>query len=554
MTTVLGLGGSGHDWSSCALRANELYAIDEERLTRRKYGVGSDLLAGVSRRAVLTPLGVAPAQVSHVVACDLVPRTFTHALRDRVVRINHHLAHAYSAFVASGFTEAAVLVCDNSGSLLAGDRTTGSARVAETISYYQAGPEGIALLDKVSGQHFIETPNESAYYQPGATDNSLGQFYRSASLALGLSFTPDGHSYPISEDGKTMGLAPYGDTRFADDVAELINLLPDGQIAISAAKVDHTFAQLRADGEFPAKAALAWAAQHALEEALLHCARALHARTKATNLCIAGGVALNSVANGRILRETPFENVFVVPAAGDNGISLGCAYYGAHQLEGRPIGELPGLTHAYLGPSYSDAAVQEALDAAGLVAQAESDVPARVAELLAAGAFVAWFDGGCEFGPRALGHRSILAAPFPWDVKDRLNDEVKFREWFRPYAPMVLAERAPEYFHIGQPESPFMLLVADVLKPRYIPAVTHVDGTARVQTLRRQTNPDLHSVIERFDALTGVPVVLNTSFNVAGQPIVESPRDAVQGFVSMKLDYLMICGRLVKHPHRDFYR
>ncbi len=280
----------------------------------------------------------------------------------------------------------------------------------------------------------------------------------------------------------------------------------------------------------------------------------MHARTGAANLCIAGGVALNSVANGRILRETPFKNVFVVPAAGDNGISLGCAYYAAHQLEGQPIGGLPHLTHAYLGPSYPDSIMQQALDEAGLAAEPVEDLASRVAHLLAAGAFVAWFDGGSEFGPRALGHRSILAAPFPGEVKDRLNDEVKFREWFRPYAPITMADRAAEYFHIGQPESPFMLLVAKVLKPTAIPAVTHVDGTARLQTLRREANAPLYSVIERFEALTGVPVLLNTSFNVAGQPIVETPRDALQGFVSMNLDYLVIADRLVKHPGRDVFR
>jgi carbamoyltransferase len=553
MNTVLGLGGSGHDWSSCALRGDAIVAIDEERLTRRKYGVGSDLLAGVSRRTVLDALNVAPADVAHVVACDLVPESFTYAFRNRVTRINHHLAHAYSAVVASGFTECAVMVCDNAGSLLSGERTNGADRIAETISYFQAGPSGIDLIDRVAGAHFVDADRDASFYQPGLTDNSIGQFYRSASLAIGLEYRASGSTFPVSEDGKTMGLAPYGDDRFIDQVTDLISLLPDGQVAISAEKVEHTFAQLALGADFETKAAVARATQEALEQALLHCARSLHARTGATNLCIAGGVGLNSVANGRILRETPFERVYVIPAAGDNGISLGCAYYAAHQLDGRPIGELPALNHAYLGPEYPAARLHAAIANAGLRAEACDDLPDRVAGLLAAGAFIAWFDGGSEFGPRALGHRSILASPIPGDARDRLNDEVKFREWFRPYAPVVLAERAGDYFDLDQP-SPFMLIVADVRKPESIPAVTHVDGTARVQTLERETNPQLHQVLERFDAATGCPVLLNTSFNVAGQPIVETPEDAVAGFVSMKLDYLVIGNQLVKHPNRDNFR
>lgn len=547
MTTVLGLGGSGHDWSSCALNGDTVVAVDEERLTRRKYGVGSDLLAGVSRRAVLQATGSSTADVAHVVACDLVPRSFTHAFRDRVHRINHHLAHAYSTFVGSGFTEAAILVCDNAGSLVSGERAGSASRVAETVSVYAGGPDGIRLLDRVEGAHFVEAATESAFFQPGLTDNSLGQFYRSASLALGLSYRPDGEAHPVSEDGKTMGLAPYGDERFFDDVADLVVHEPGGGLSISAEKSEHRFTRLIAGGDFEAKAALARAAQDTLERALLHVARSLYERTGLKNLCIAGGVGLNSVANGRVLRETPFERVFVVPAAGDNGISLGCAYYAAHQLEGRPLSELPALSHAYLGPDYTPERMAAAVTAAGLTAERPDDLPGRVAGLIAEGALVAWFDGRSEFGPRALGHRSILAAPYPASVRDKLNDEVKFREWFRPFAPVVAAERTGEYFDIEQ-ESPYMLLVSKVRKPEEIPGVTHVDGTARLQSLERENNPRLHAVIERFGALTGTPVLLNTSFNVAGQPIVETPEDAVNGFAGMRLDYLVIGDRLVKHP------
>ncbi|HEX4792111.1 MAG TPA: carbamoyltransferase C-terminal domain-containing protein [Actinospica sp.] len=547
MEAVLGLGGSGHDWSSCALRGDQVVAIDEERLTRRKYGVGSDLLAGVSRRTVLDAVGADPRSVRHVVACDLVPRSFTHAFRDRVVRINHHLAHAYSTFAASGFAEAAILVCDNAGSLQAGSRVGGGRRLAETVSYFRGGPEGISLLDRVAGEHYVDAPTESAFFQPGSTDDSLGQFYRSASLAIGLSYTAAGGGYPVSEDGKTMGLAPYGDERFVDDVAELVALEPGGRIALSAEKCEQRFAALLEGGDFDAKAALARAAQEVLERALLHCARHLYERTGAKYLCIAGGVGLNSVANGRILRETPFEKVFVVPAAGDNGISLGCAYYAAHELAGVPMNELPALGDAYLGPEYPEARVRAAISVAGLTVEPCDDLSERVAGLLADGALIGWYDGRSEFGPRALGHRSILAAPFPASVRDKLNDEVKFREWFRPFAPIVPVERAAEYFEIDQ-DSPFMLVVAKVRRPDEIPGVTHVDGTARLQTLERDVNPRLYSVLEHFAARTGTPVLLNTSYNVAGQPIVETPEEAVTAFVDMKLDYLVIGGRLIRHP------
>lgn len=547
MEAVLGLGGSGHDWSSCALRGDRLVAVDEERLTRRKYGVGSDLLAGVSRRAVLDAVGVTPQSVRHVVACDLVPRSFTHAFRDRVVRINHHLAHAYSTFAASGYTEAAILVCDNAGSLLEGARRGGGRKVAETVSFFRGGPDGIDLLDRVAGEHAVDGSSESEFFQPGLTDNSLGQFYRSASLAIGLSYTAVGGGHPVSEDGKTMGLAPYGDERFLDDVAQLVTLEPGGGIAISAEKCEQRFAALIEGGDFAAKAALARAAQEVLERALVHCARSLYERTGAKYLCIAGGVGLNSVANGRILRETPFEQVFVVPAAGDNGISLGCAYYAAHELAGVPMAQLPVLENAYLGPEYSAAAEEAAISAAGLTPEPCEDLPSRVADLLAEGKLIGWYDGRSEFGPRALGHRSILAAPFPASVRDKLNDEVKFREWFRPFAPVVPAERAAEYFEIDQ-ESPFMLVVAKVRKPEAIPGVTHVDGTARLQTLRAETNPRLYAVLEHFNARTGTPVLLNTSFNVAGQPIVETPAEAVTAFVGMKLDYLVVGDRLIRHP------
>jgi carbamoyltransferase len=524
-----------------------MVALDEERVVRKKYGVGTDLLAGLSRRTCLENLGTTSKDVTRAVACELVPRPFHYSFRDRMTIINHHLAHAYSAFPLSGFAEAAVLVSDNSGSLVHGSMTGSGSRVAETITYFTADRTGIRVLDKVSGAHYLDGSSESEYYQPGLTDNSLGHFYRAASLAVNLRYTASASTFPISEDGKTMGLAPYGDERFIDQVAGLVELLPGGGLKIDALDVTRVFERLAKSGSFEDRAALARAAQEVLERSLLHCANELHARTGAKNLCIAGGVGLNSVANGRILRETAFERVFIVPAAGDNGISLGCAYYGLEHFGGVPLDELPVVNGAYLGPAYGDDRIVSALDASGLTVQTPDDLPARAAELLAEGKTVAWFDGGSEFGPRALGHRSIFSAPFPGSVREHLNENVKFREWFRPYAPIVPVERAPEYFDISQP-SPYMLIVADVRQPERVPAIAHVDGTARLQTLDRPDNPAVYDTLRAFDALTGCPVLLNTSFNVAGEPIVESPQDALRAFAGMRLDYLVMSGRLVHHP------
>jgi carbamoyltransferase len=542
--SVLGLGGSGHDWSSCATDGRRLVAVDEERLVRSKYGLGADLLAGVSRTAVLDQLGFTADSVEHVVACELVPRTFYYSFRNRVTVINHHLAHAYSAFGASGFTRAAVLVTDNSGSLVRGEKSGNGPREVETISGYVADGTGIHLVHRVSGQHVVDAASESAFYQPGETDNSLGAFYRAASLAAGLAYTGPKTPFPVSEDGKTMGLAPYGDDRFLDEVSELVDLQPDGEVRISASKATHVFERMVESGTFEDKAALAFAAQDTLERALVHCAQALHERTGLTDLCIAGGVGLNSVANYRILKETPFERIFIVPAAGDNGISLGCAYYGLHQLAGVPIAELPTLNDAYLGPEYSEAQLDAALAGTGFSVRRPDDLPATVAEILAQGKIVGWFDGRSEFGPRALGHRSILTAPFPGSMRDHLNNNVKFREWFRPYAPMIPEERYHEYFDVSHP-SPYMLIVADVTRPDAIPAATHVDGTARLQTVAQHQNPKIHALLTEFDKLTGVPVVLNTSFNVAGQPIVETPQDAVEAYAAMPLDHLVLGDRLL---------
>jgi carbamoyltransferase len=254
---------------------------------------------------------------------------------------------------------------------------------------------------------------------------------------------------------------------------------------------------------------------------------------------MAGGVALNCSMNGRLLRESPFERIFIQPAAGDDGIAIGGALQLHHRLTGAPRAYV--MDHAYLGPGYSDAEVRAYLDGAGVPYRRSADIAEDAADLLAQGKIVGWFQGRMEFGPRALGARSILADPTRPDMQDILNTRVKHREEFRPFAPSVLAEKAGDYFE-GCDTSPFMLFVHRV-KPEQrerVPAITHVDGTARVQTVTREVNPLYYALIEAFERRRGVPMVVNTSFNVMGEPIVNTPQDAVRCFQSTGIDALAI--------------
>jgi carbamoyltransferase len=266
-------------------------------------------------------------------------------------------------------------------------------------------------------------------------------------------------------------------------------------------------------------------------------------------LCIAGGVALNCVANGKIAREAGFENVWIQPAAGDDGIAIGCAYYGHLEVLKRPRSFV--MKHAYLGAEYKKedvhAAASKGLARAGTRRTVSANICAETAKVLSEGKVVGWFQGRSEFGPRALGNRSILADPRTPEMKDILNQRVKHRQPFRPFAPIVLFERAKEIFE-GEEDSPFML-IAKPVRPEWrdrIPAVVHVDGTARVQTVRQETNDVLYRLLKEFEAITGVPVLVNTSFNIKGEPIVETPEDAMQCFLSTGIDCLVLHDMLIE--------
>jgi carbamoyltransferase len=293
---------------------------------------------------------------------------------------------------------------------------------------------------------------------------------------------------------------------------------------------------------------LAWRIQDDTERVLLARARWLRETTGARNLCLAGGVALNCVANGRLAREAGFDNVWIQPAAGDDGIAIGCAYYGHLELQKKPRTFV--MNHAYLGKPYKAEDIEKTASSGlarlSIVKTASQNICTDTAKVLAEGKVVGWFQGRSEFGPRALGNRSILADPRTPEMKDILNKRVKFRQAFRPFAPIVLHERADEIFE-GKGDSPYMLMAKPVA-PEWrnkIPAVVHVDGTARVQTVREETNPVLYRLLKEFEALTGVPVLVNTSFNIKGQPIVETPADAMECFLMTGIDCLVLHDNLI---------
>lgn len=431
--------------------------------------------------------------------------------------VQHHLAHAASAYYASPWDDALILTLDGTGEWT----TTLAARGSGT---------------KIRKIREINYPH------------SLGVLYGAITQYLG---------YRIYQDEwKVMGLAACGSPRYADKVRHLIHTDENGfRLDLNYFSFQHAdkglwygprFVELFGAARRPDEpieterfADLAASFQLVTEEVGLSLVRQLlRAGGGCRRLCLAGGVALNAVMNGKILAETDVEELFVQPAAADNGAALGAALYLHHAIPGAR--RCPPLRDVYLGPEYSDAEIWIALNAAGLVAEKLHDVPCRAAALLAAGKVLGWFQGRMEYGPRALGNRSILADPRRADMKQIINAKVKFREAFRPFAPAILAERVGEYFdHSGS--FPFMTVVLPVRpdKQVVIPAVSH-HGTGRLQTVQRDVNPRFYRVIEEFDRLTGVPVLLNTSLNLQGEPIVCSPADAVATFLGSGLDALIL--------------
>ena len=434
---------------------------------------------------------------------------------ERILIMDHHDAHAASCYYPSGFDEAGVLIVDGMGS----------------------------DLNTQTGYHFEK--NKITWMERGF-DWGIGRLY---SLVTGA-ILPYG---PEKGYGKVMGLAAYGQ----DQVPSEVNMrgIHDGmhsdysgffsRFPISRLQATHApqchDRQKVMEAPFPA---LAYEVQEECERSLIAFANYIHDTIGTKNLCIAGGVGLNGLGNYRILKETPIENVWVQPACSDVGLSFGLALWAAYQLVAEEdVFERCSvrMPHAYCGSPYSETEVESVLQEYGV--DSRKVEPKEIAELLAEGKIVAVFEGGSEFGPRALGHRSILADPRDPNMKDLLNSSVKFREAYRPYAPVILREKVSEYFDLNC-DSPFMLMVADVRKDKYdvIPSVNHLDGTARVQTVTQEDNGNYYEILKNFDDITGVPVLLNTSFNVNREPIVETPEDALICAFGTSIDYLLMEG------------
>ncbi len=444
--------------------------------------------------------------------------------RGPLVHVGHHLAHAAGTFFSSPFDDAAVLTIDRGGDFLS--TTTNVGRGAH-----------------IDVRSEIRNPD------------SLGEVYTAVTRFLG--FHPN-------DEGKVMGLAPYGSPKYVDELRDLIRLEPGGGFSVdldwfgyqkegspvSARFLERWGPPRQPESELTDRDKdLAFAVQDLVEESALHVARNLRTSSGSTRLCLSGGVVLNSVMNTRILQEAGFDELYIQPAAGDAGNALGAALWAWHEQLGHPRSWQ--MTHAFYGESWSDEDCAVALRRAGVGLSPAANPSEEAATRLAAGKVVGWFQGRAEAGPRALGARSILADPRRAEMRDVVNERVKRREWFRPFAPSVLHERGAEYFDRYHP-SPFMLLVLPIAedKQAVIPATAHVDGTGRVQSVTREFNPAFYEVIERFGALTGVPVVLNTSFNLRGEPMVHRPGEAVTDFLRSEMDSLILGHWVADKPSR----
>lgn len=461
----------------------------------------------------------------------------------KILFTEHHQSHAASAFFPSPFDQAAVLCMDG-----VGEWATTSLHLGEG--------------NRLTPQWEISFPH------------SLGLLYSAFTYYTGFKVN--------SGEYKLMGLAPYGEPKYADTIREhLVDLKADGSFHLNMEYFNYTTGLTMTNRRFDAlfggpprqpeseisqrEMDIARSIQEVTEEAVLRLGRSVHAETGQKNLCLAGGVALNCVANGRLLREGPFDNIWIQPAAGDAGGALGAALAAWYEYAGNERMAAPpdAMRGSYLGPSYPPVEVARRLDALGAVYRQRDDdsLMAELAGLLAAEQVIGWMQGPMEFGPRALGGRSILGDPRSAKMQSVMNLKIKYRESFRPFAPAVLAERVSDYFELEQ-DSPYMLLVAPVKEalrlpldeaqaalsglerlrvPRSsVPAITHVDYSARVQTVHPQTNPRFHALLKAFEAETGSAILVNTSFNVRGEPIVCTPEEAYRCFMSTEMDYLVI--------------
>ncbi len=554
-THVLGISCFYHDAAAALLKDGEIVAAcQEERLSRKKHD--SEFPARAVRY-VLKEAGIGPEQLDAVGFYDkpllkfermlstyvaTFPRSFNSfrkaipvwlhqklwvpslirkelkPYQGPILFAEHHMSHAASCFLPSPFEEAAILTVDGVGEWATASFGVGKGR-------------DITLFKEIRFPH------------------SLGLLYSAFTYYLGFKVN--------SAEYKVMGLAPYGKpVHFERIMKEMVHLNDDGSFKLNMKYFSYDYGLTMTNGAFdeffggPPRKPETWmnerefdiaaSVQKVCEEVVLKMVNYIQRETGLENLCMAGGVALNCVANGRVIRETRMKNLFVQPAAGDAGGAVGVAHYIYNTVRRQPRGK--AWSHAFLGPAYSDAEIARYLDSTGARYRTLSDreLVEDTARRLSEGNVVGWFQGRMEFGPRALGGRSILADPRDPKMRDTLNMKIKFREGFRPFAPSVLADKAPDWFEI-EGDSPYMLLVAQVREgKRVIPSVTHVDNSARLQTVTRAESPLYYDLIAEFGRLTGVPVVINTSFNVRGEPIVCTPHDAYLCFMRTNMDHLVL--------------
>ncbi|SMF52584.1 carbamoyltransferase [Alteromonadaceae bacterium Bs31] len=599
MTTILGVSAFYHDSAAALIHNGEIIAAaQEERFTRKKHDPGFPLKsieyclkeAGTSlskvdhiafyekpflkfERLLETYVALAPKGINSFRAAmpvwlreklfqkDMLIREFgkidsdfKNGGREKLLFSEHHFSHAASAFYPSPFEEAVVLTLDGVGE-----------QATTTVA--------IGRGNELNIEKEIHFPH------------SLGLLYSAFTYYTGFRVN--------SGEYKVMGLAPYGKPRFTQRILDkVVDLKDDGSFHLDQSYFNYCTGLTMTNKKFaklfgePVRKPdtdqltqfhmdIAASIQAVVEESVLRLTRSLAAEYQTPNLCMAGGVALNCVANGKILRDGAFKNVWVQPAAGDAGGALGAAQAAWFQEFGKPrkINGSDSTKGSYLGPSFSEAEIERSLAAAGAVfkSYSEEETLLKAAQALTQSKAVGWFNGRMEFGPRALGARSILGDPRSPKMQKDLNLKVKFRESFRPFAPSVLREHVSEWFEISE-DSPYMLMVADVQPakrkpmteeqeklfgidklnvPRSeVPAVTHVDYSARIQTVHKETNPRYHALIEKFYQLTGCPIVVNTSFNVRGEPIVCTPEDAFRCFMGTNLEVL-VCGNTILYKEEQ---
>lgn len=560
---ILGINYFYHDSTACLVRDGKLIvAIEEERLTREKHTSAFPVkaierclkIAGLSLDQIdHVAVSIAPSMHWQKKACYALKhvtqsrpflrhelfgtrwklKRFEHwyqgvfhnqAKKPIVHWVSHHESHVVGSFYVSPYESAALLSVDGSGEW--------------ATSFVGVG----------KGTQF--TKFAESYFPM-----SLGSVYEAATEFCGFQ--------PNYDEGKTMGLAPLGnEKRLYDQVAQIFDVTDDFQIKVDLSYFAYQYwgytrcsqkfydvfgAPRKKDKNAPFEKHhldVAAAFQLHLEECMLKLARGLKKKTGEKYLVISGGVSLNSVANGRLVRESGFDDVYVMPAAGDNGTAIGAAYYVLNHKLGKPRGFIHDSP--FVGTEYTDREIERVIQECKLSSTRHDDIEAVAAKWLHEGKILCWFQGKMEIGPRSLGSRSILANPTLKHMKDQVNAEVKHREAFRPFAPSCPIEDTQKYFE-QKVADPFMLKVC-MVRPEMrdrLPAITHLDGTARLQTVHRETNPRFHKMLKEFEKLSGVPVILNTSFNIMGEPIVESPYDAIRCFFSTGLDALILGNRLI---------